>query len=322
MSRSAFWGILIITILSLIPIFLLFAYGPAPKALLSYSEVTHKIGQMAALVGVTLFALSFVLSTRFKIIEKAFGGLDRVYVVHGIIGSTALVLLLFHPIFLVLKFIPANLNLAATYLLPGTYWSVNFGIIALLGLATLVGITLYSRMRYHVWKFTHEFMGLLFGIAVLHIFLVRNEAARDYIFHGYYIFATIVASIGIASFIYSLVLRRSMAKHKMCRIKDIQLHDNVYEFTFSPEDDAMRYRSGQFVFLRFFSKKISSEPHPFSIASRSDDPELKIYIKRLGDYTSELDNIKIGDKVKAGFRTGKDATHTALDLYWELISKA
>jgi uncharacterized OB-fold protein len=29
--------------------------------------------------------------------------------------------------------------------------------------------------------------------------------------------------------------------------------------------------------------------------------------------------IKIGDKVKAGFRTGAAATHTSLDLYFELI---
>ncbi len=29
--------------------------------------------------------------------------------------------------------------------------------------------------------------------------------------------------------------------------------------------------------------------------------------------------IKIGDMVKAGFRTGADATHTSLDLYFELI---
>jgi len=27
--------------------------------------------------------------------------------------------------------------------------------------------------------------------------------------------------------------------------------------------------------------------------------------------------VRIGDKVRAGFRTGRDATHTCLDLYWE-----
>jgi uncharacterized protein len=29
--------------------------------------------------------------------------------------------------------------------------------------------------------------------------------------------------------------------------------------------------------------------------------------------------VKIGDKVKARFRTGADATNTCLDLYWELV---
>ena len=29
--------------------------------------------------------------------------------------------------------------------------------------------------------------------------------------------------------------------------------------------------------------------------------------------------IKIGDKVRARFRTGRDATHTCLDLYWERV---
>lgn len=30
--------------------------------------------------------------------------------------------------------------------------------------------------------------------------------------------------------------------------------------------------------------------------------------------------IRIGDKVRARFRTGDQATHTCLDLYWELVS--
>ncbi|MFQ5877585.1 MAG: Zn-ribbon domain-containing OB-fold protein [Acidobacteriota bacterium] len=29
--------------------------------------------------------------------------------------------------------------------------------------------------------------------------------------------------------------------------------------------------------------------------------------------------IKIGDRVRGRFRTGKEATHTCLDLYWELV---
>ncbi|MCK5406866.1 MAG: hypothetical protein KAJ37_05410 [Candidatus Krumholzibacteria bacterium] len=36
-------------------------------------------------------------------------------------------------------------------------------------------------------------------------------------------------------------------------------------------------------------------------------------------YLVDRTPIKIGDKVRANFRTGKDATHTSLDLYFELI---
>ncbi|MHB8876105.1 MAG: Zn-ribbon domain-containing OB-fold protein [Myxococcaceae bacterium] len=35
-------------------------------------------------------------------------------------------------------------------------------------------------------------------------------------------------------------------------------------------------------------------------------------------YLLDRKPIKIGDKVRAGFRTGKNATHTSLDLYFEL----
>lgn len=36
-------------------------------------------------------------------------------------------------------------------------------------------------------------------------------------------------------------------------------------------------------------------------------------------YLIDRTPIKIGDKVKAGFLTGAQATHTSLDIYWELI---
>ncbi|MGV8086943.1 MAG: ferredoxin reductase family protein [Candidatus Woesearchaeota archaeon] len=317
MNRSSVYGLTIITIISLIPVFLLFAYGPTSTNLLSYSEITHKLGQITALIGVTLFALTFVLATRLRIIENLLGGLDKVYMTHGIIGSISLVLLLFHPILLVLKFIPENFNLAAEYLLPGIYWSVNFGIIALLGLAVLIGVTLYAKIKYHKWKISHEFLGLLFIFAMLHIFLIRDEAARDNIFYGYYTFAIIVAIIGITSFIYILLFRNKFAQHKNYTIKNIKIYGDVYGFTFIPKDDALKYKSGQFVFLRFFSKNVSSEPHPFSIASKSNSSELKIYIKKLGDYTSELNQLKIGDKaILEGPYGVFSYTESDLDQIW------
>lgn len=258
---------------------------------------THSLGELFGLIGMTMFSLTFLLSTRIEFIEDIFGGLDKVYIVHAILGGTALIFILFHPIFLVLKFIPAQLKLAASYLLPSSYWSVNFGIIALLGLIVLIGITLFTRIKYHKWKFSHEFLGLVFALAVLHIFLVRGIVAGGNIFSGYYFYAGIVSIIGIGSFLYSLFIKGRIIKNAIYTIKSIKEKGNTFEIVLIPEHKPITYKSGQFVFIRFYNNRLSSEAHPFSIASKPDAEELKIVIKKLGDYTQEIGELQQGDEV-------------------------
>ena len=156
MKENKILGWSIIFLLAIIPILLLMTLGEETSWFGDYSSATQTLGEIFGLVGMTLFALTFVLSTRIKAIEDLFGGLDKVYIVHAIVGGAALVSMLFHPIFLVLKFIPSDVWQAALYLLPGSYWSVNFGIIALMGLIFLISLTLYSRMKYNRWKFSHD----------------------------------------------------------------------------------------------------------------------------------------------------------------------
>jgi predicted ferric reductase len=244
-----------------------------------------------------MFALTFVLSTRIRFIEDIFGGLDKVYIVHGILGGTALILLLFHPIFLVLKFVPKQLSLAAKYLLPSSYWSVNFGIIAILGLIILVYITLFLKMKYPKWKFTHEFLGLIFALAVLHVFLVRGAASGDIIFHGYYIYAATVSIIGLGAFSYSLFLKDRIIKNAVYSIKKIEKQKDKFIIDMIPEHKPIDYMSGQFIFIRFYNRHLSKESHPFSVASKSSNYVLKVIIKKLGDFTEKLEHLKEGDKV-------------------------
>lgn len=289
------WAVLLI--ISAVPV-LLWAYlGPGWGEFNGYSSTTHAIGELAGLVGMTLFALTFVLSTRIKWIEDVFGGLDKVYIVHGILGGSALILILFHPIFLVLKFIPNSVNLAAKYLLPSSYWSVNFGIIALVGLIFLIAITLYSRLRYNLWKFTHEFLGLMFIFAVLHIFLVRGNISQDNIFNYYYWYAGIVSAIGVSAFSYSLFLKDRLIKNAVYSVSALRQKGDVFEIEMSADHKPISYKSGQFVFLRFYNEKLSKEAHPFSIASKSNSEKIKVVVKKLGDYTSRLEHLRVGDKV-------------------------
>lgn len=296
-NLKRFLGWTVLLLISLSPVLLLFLLGPEAKEFNNYSDITHSLGEVFGLVGMTMFALTFVLSTRIKHIEEIFGGLDKVYIVHGIFGGTALILILFHPIFLVLKFVPSSIGLAAKYLLPSYYWSVNLGIIALIGLIFLISATLFTKIKYHTWKFSHEFLGLVFIIAVLHIFLVRGVASQDNIFYGYYTYAAVVSFIGLLAFFYSLFIKKRVLKNAVYTISIIEQNNDKFTIKMTPDHKPISYKSGQFIFVRFYNENLSKEEHPFSIASASNSNEIKIIIKKLGDFTNKLEHLKVGDKV-------------------------
>ncbi len=295
-TTKKFLGRTGLIVLILIPVYLWFAFGD-PGGFATYGDSVHSFGELFGLIGMTIFALTFVLSTRIKWIEDVFGGLDKVYLVHGILGGSALIFILAHPIFLVLKFIPSNMAQAAAYLLPSQYWSTNFGIIALFGMLLLIWITLYTKMKYHRWKFTHEFLGLVFFFAVLHVFLIRGNGSEGIIFQGYYIYAAVVSIIGLWAFSYSLFLKNRAIKNAVYKIKNIKHVGEVFEIVLTPEHKPISYKSGQFIFVRFYNQKLSTESHPFSIASKSDSEELKIIVKKLGDFTRKMVHLNPGDKV-------------------------
>lgn len=297
MNMKTVFGWIAILAISLSPVFLWNSYGAGFAGMTDYDSVVHVLGELFGLVGMNMFALTFVLATRIGWIEDVFGGLDKVYMTHGILGGTALILIMAHPIFLVLKFIPDNVTQAALYLLPSSYWSVNFGIIALLGMMALIFITLFTKMKYQHWKFTHEFLGLMYFFAVLHIVLVRDTVAVDNIFDGYPLYAAIVSLVGLLSFAYSLFLKNRIFRNAIYSVRSMQEENGMFHIVLEPENKPIQYRSGQFVFVRIYNEKISKEAHPFSIASKSNDQYISIVVKKLGDYTSELGHIEVGDKV-------------------------
>lgn len=306
----------VIVVLAIVPVILLFTLGPE-KHLTTFSEITHNLGQMAGLIGVTIFAITFILSTRIKFIEDAFGGLDKVYIAHGILGGVALGLILLHPVLLVLKFIPADFYKAAIYLLPSSYWSVNFGIIAILSLIGLIYVTLYTKIKYHNWKFSHKFLGLVFIFAILHIFLIRGSGSRDFIFNGYYIFVTVIAIIGLSGFSYTLFIKKKIMQEAFYIIENINTKNEIYEITLVPEGKPLEYKSGQFIFVRFYNQNLSNEAHPFSIASRSNERKLKIVVKNLGDFTSGLKHVCVGNKVSIEGPYGRfNFSNKNLDKVW------
>jgi predicted ferric reductase len=303
-SRKSLLGWTAIILISLIPVFLFFVLGNGASGFNDFSSSLYTLGRIFALIGITLFTLNFILSTRLKFLEEIFGGLDKAYLVHGIVGGIAFMFILAHPIFLVANLIPAHLVQAANYFIPGGIFALDFGLIAIVGLITLIFVTFFTRMKYNHWKLTHEFMGGIFGLVILHMLTV-DDIAIDNIFIGYKIFVLVIALIGGSAIVYSWIIRKKYKKYPMYKVASVNINKNIIELQLEPESESLQYQSGQFLFLRFYNEKLSKEPHPFSIASKSNEKTIKVAIKESGDFTRELVNLKIGDRVSIEGPYGK-----------------
>ena len=123
---------------------------------------------------VLCMALGLVLAARPRVLEEAFGGLDRMYRLHKWLGVAALVLFVVH--FLT---VPGGPEDGAAPGAPGGAGADEeglpidlFGQLAMVGFLALIIITLNRKIAYHRWFATHQLMGLVFLLAAVHVALV------------------------------------------------------------------------------------------------------------------------------------------------------
>jgi len=285
----------IVVILSVIPVVIWFFVAPIASRFADLNSITTSLGQILGLVGISLFSINLILAGRFKLLDKHFKGLDKVYSNHHKIGAIAFSLLLFHPLLLVIKYVAISTREAAMFFVPFTNMPVTWGIISLFIMIILIIFTFYINFRYHIWKISHKFMVLAFFFAVLHSFFITSDVSRNNLLR-YYILA--LAFTGLL-----IIIRKAFfdyfANNKLkYKIKNVRQFDrDILEVEMEAISKKMIFTPGQFAFFNFLSKNVSSESHPFSISSSNSDDNLKITIKNLGDFTSILKNMKPNDGV-------------------------
>ncbi len=286
---------LIIVFLSLVPVVIWTFMEPISSRFLDLNTTTTSLGQILGLIGMVLFSVNLILAGRFKFLDKYFKGLDKVYIHHSKIGALAFSMILFHPLFLVVKYITFSLKQAALFFVPFTNAPITWGILALLLMILLIGFTFYIKLKYNIWKFSHKFMTVAFSLALIHTLLISSDVSRNNLLR-YYIL--ILAITGLIVSVRQAFLSKISIKKIKYRVKNIlQLNNDIIEIEMEPLNEKIIFTPGQFSFFSFLDGEISDESHPFSISSSVKDNNLKITIKNLGDYTSQLKNLKIGTEV-------------------------
>jgi predicted ferric reductase len=288
------FGFPLALVFSFIPAVLWVVIMPVSARFVSSTSIFTSLGQLAGLVGMAMFCVTIVLNMRLKFFEDWFGGMNRVYIAHHTLGAAAFVLLLFHPLFLAIKYALFSVVSAAFFLLS-TDAIILFGIGALLSMMLFLVFTFFIKLPYQWWRFTHRFMAASFFLACLHVYYISSDISSSKSLRAYMFFLVVSA---LSAVCYRVLFFKLLVKRYAYSVEKVTaLNDKVVEIRLIPgdPDDRIVHIPGQFVFISFSgSAVVSPEIHPFSISSGEGEPALVLTIKNLGDYTMHLKDLVPG----------------------------
>lgn len=310
-------GQLLLIALCLAPVVLWAEAAPLDTRFGETSTSLTSIGVICVLMGTCLFAWNLVLGVRLKIIDRLFGGLDKMFRFHRIHGRIAFLLLLAHALLILGARAVSATRFDVPLFFSNEVLTVVIGAIALVLMAVVLGLTLYARLNHEVFLYVHRLFGVSFLLAALHVFRTPGTKSMSAPL-TYYLAAT--SLMGLAAFVYRSLAGEDLVPRYDYRVTSVRrLDQSVTEIAMRPEDQALTYKPGQFVFVTFYSEALEKEfhpvevtpegasavvairtgamgpqAHPFSITTAPGDPELRITVKALGDFTQAVQFLETG----------------------------
>jgi predicted ferric reductase len=310
-------GPVLLTGLCLVPLALWAGARPLADGFTGSSSALTSVAVLFGLAGVSSFALNLVLGGRFQAVASFFGGLERLYRIHRINGRVAFVLLVTHALLMVAGRTMVSLSEAMELFSPAAGWNVLYGVIALGAMAVAIVLTLYVRLSHEVFVYVQRSFGFIFLIASLHVFLTPGTKAVS---PALTIYLGVLATAGVAAFAYRSLLGDLLIRRRDYEVVAVnELDPSVVEITMSPRNGRVIFTPGQFLFVTFYSSTfeaqfhpfsmtsegstavitlrpgdVHNQFHPFSITSAPDEPNLRITVKAVGDFTTALHKLDEG----------------------------
>ena len=252
-----------------------------------FDFVIDKQGEFYATLMMRLISFNISLSCRFKYAENLFSGLDKVYVIHKYTGYLVLLLVILHSNLISESMFQNTgfFSLAKEIANPLMYALI--GSILLSALPHIPFVKNILNIPYHIWKYTHYLMWLIFLVGVYHSVGVSSFTFSNPIL-SVYMYA--VYSIGIYCLFYKLFiykLFKTEYKYKILNIKRFT-EEKIIEINLSPINENIKWIAGQFAFFKFNQEGLE-ESHPFTISNSYNEKGIvRLSMKALGDWTQNL----------------------------------
>jgi predicted ferric reductase len=261
------------------------------------STIFGSLSGYFAVVGTVLLALDLLLIARIGWIESVFGGMDRVLRFHHYLGVIAFSLVALHPAFLAMRYAVVSWPNAAELWIPQFGdWRLLFGQIALYIMIPMLLVTLFVRVRHQVFIKIQQLLGLSFVFAAIHALSVGGDTRNFLPLRTFMFVVVAVGFFALGLKLLSPLFSRNRFIYEVASISNVKGH--ISDIVLKPIGQAMHYVAGQFIFLKFKHVDIENEFHPFSIASSPLDPNLRIVVKDLGNFSHDIASVGIGARAQ------------------------
>lgn len=265
-------------------------------------SVMTEYSQLLAAFALVGFSFVNFISTRHKILDYVFQGLDKSYLYHKYISISALVLVIIHNVTIEIgKGIERTQGIRIPrdpYAMYGTFSMYLFIVIMLIAL-------LAKKLNYERWKMIHKFMIIPYAFGIYHYYGSATYAVFS--MEPFSLWLNIINCIGIISIFYSLFFYEKISFKYKFKVKKLEIVANeTLEITGESLGEDMKFKPGQFAFIKILNKENKFLSHPFTISEAPKDGEIQFTIKALGDDTRNLlESLKVNDEFAVSGPHGK-----------------
>jgi predicted ferric reductase len=288
--RGAVW-ILVYLLFVLAPLFALL-FGSHPPARSFWTEFSIAIGYS----GLAIMGLQFGLTARFRHVTEPWGE-DVIYHFHRQISLIAVALVIAHPIILFIER-PELLRLLNSFSAP---WRARFAALSTYSLIAIVAMAIWRtrlKLSYESWHLSHVVLAVVAVIAgVLHM------VGWSFYFGDPWKRALWIAltAFWIGLLVYVRLVKPLFVLRRPYRISEMRKErGDTWTLLMQPDGhDGFRFRPGQFGWLTVYGSpfKISAHPFSFSSSAAAGDGSVAMSIRKLGDFTDQIDQVPEGRRV-------------------------
>ncbi|WP_210459305.1 ferredoxin reductase family protein [Vibrio crassostreae] len=285
--------------------------------------------QYSGILSLMLMSITMILATRLPMVENWLKGMDKAYRVHKWLGIGGVAMGVTHWLWYQ---IPKSLVMSGVLDKPVrhngsgpqavlTGWELwvnelrdiaqSIGEWGFYLLLVLLVVSLWAAVKYKPFKLSHRLMSVAYLFIAFHsVILLKRAYWGEPIYYLTVAFA-LVGSIAAIYSLLGLVGRRNRHSATIASTRYFPQAE-VMELVLKPEASWQGHKAGQFAYLRFGNE----DPHPFTIVSGSEDPELRFLIKELGDFTNGLyERVQAGDAVTVeALKTERE--HLRIELFY------